>query len=177
MDSEKVLPRDMRFETYLSDRSEAVLNEVDRARSKEFFSDLLDLDFEFESIDNTLMVYSLAKAVNEYVLPDGNRESHETMYRAGMFAYQVSKFVHDGEVIGFEAGRYLQHIIPREDAYEQLVEDVSLYLEDNQAVGEFFDYFSGEIDGGRGYGELADLMGGLMFMLIERFKAEQFIAE
>ena len=178
MDSEKVLPRDMRFETYIRDHTDDVIGEVDRLRhNKPFRGDIIDANFELESLENMEIMASLAYWINKEIIPDSDRASYETMYRTIMFVNQVSRFVHKGEVLAFNAGRYLEQVIPLEDSFGQLADDVSVYLNDNPGIRELLDYYSGELDGGRSHTDLVELSGGLVFMLIERSKAERFIAE
>lgn len=179
MDSEKVLPHDMRFETHIQVGSDRVVREIDRIRDKEQepFRDIVEVDFELENLDNVEVMASLAYWVNKEIIPDSDRSTYETMYRTIMFVNQVSRFVHEGEVPGFDAGRYLGQVIPCDDSFGRVVDDVSIYLADNPSIGDLLEYYSGEIDGGRGHADLVELMGGLVFMLIERSKAERFIAE
>ena len=176
MDTEKVLPNDMRINSYVEDYPDEMLLEIDEAREKNSLNDLLDVDIEFESINNLKILASLAYALNERFVQQDDHKAYETMYRGVVFAYQVTRTV-QGEETSFDAGSYIGRLLKQPDSYDRLLQDTQLYLQDNQQLSEFLGGYVDEIDDNRGYPHLAELAGAVVFMLSERALADKFLAE
>ena len=176
MDTEKVLPNDMRLNSYVEDYPEEIKMEIDEVRDKNTLCDPLDVDIEFETIGNLKVLASLAYALNERFVQQDDHRAYEAMYRGVVFAYQLTRMV-QGEEASFDAGSYIGQLLKQPDKYDQLIRDTQFYLQDNDQLCEFLGDYVDELDGGRGYPHLAELAASVVFMLSERSLADKFLAE
>ncbi len=176
MDTEKVLPNDMRINSYVEDYPEEIKLEIDEAREKNVLCDLLDIDLEFETLGNLKVLASLANSLNERFVKQDDVKAYESMYRGVVFAYQITRIV-QGEEANFDAGVYIGSLLKQPDNYDQLIRDTQFYLQDNEQLCDFLGEYVDELDGGRGYPHLAELASSVVFMLCERYLADKFLAE
>lgn len=176
MDTEKVLPNDMRINSYVEDCPEEIRLELEEARERNAIRDVLDIDIEFESLDNLKVLASLAYALNERFVQQDDHRAYETMYRGVVFGYQVARMI-QGEEANFDAGSYIGRLLEQPDCYDRLISDTQLYLQDNEQLSIFLSEYVDELDGGRGYPHLAEVASSVVFMLTERSLADRFLAE
>lgn len=176
MDTEKVLPNDMRLNSYVEDYPEEMKLEIDEAREKNVLKDLLDIDIEFETLSNLKVLASLAYSLNERFVKQDDVKAYESMYRGVIFAYQVTRIV-QGEEANFDASVYIRSLLEQPDRYDQLIRDTQFYLQDNRQLCDFLGEYVDELDDGRGYPHLAELASSVVFMLCERSLADRFLAE
>lgn len=176
MDTEKLLPMDMRLDSYFESCADELEAELSDLRLKNAAKDILDYEVEFSSMNNLLAFASLALSVNENLVLQQGEGSYETMYRSVVFAYQMAGII-QGNTISFNATPYLSRLFQNPDGYDELIRDTQLYLEDNPNLDTFIGHYADELDGGRGFVHLAEISAALVFMLSERALAEEFIAE
>ena len=175
MDSERLLPDEHRLQTFFAQCGDEVRLEIDDVTRAQQ-GNLLAVDVEFDSYQRLQALASIAFALENRVIQQGDMQIYEAMYRAVVFSYQVSEIVY-GDSIPLDAGAYLRTVADKEDGYDTFIQDVRYYLEDNPAVAELLRYYLDDIDEGRSYHYAAELAGGMMFMLVERGLAERFILE
>jgi hypothetical protein len=175
MDSEKLLPKEHRLQTFFEEMGDEVRLELDdTARSQD--GNLLSVDIEFDSYQRLQALASIAYALENRVIKQGDMRVYQAMYRAVVFSYQVSEMVY-GDSVPLDVGVYLKTVADKHDGYEIFEHNVRDYLADNPAVAQLLESYIDDIDEGRAYHEAAELAGGMMFMLAERGLAEQFIIE
>lgn len=166
----------MRLDSYFEfcgDDLEAELNEI---RLKNAAEDILDHEVEFGTMNNLRAFVSLARSVNENLVPPHDELAYEAMYRAVVFAYQVAR-AFQGSRVSFDAAPYLGRLFNEPEGYNALVRDTEIYLEDNPNLDAFLECYIGELDGGRNCPHLVETTAALVFMLTERALAEEFLAE
>ncbi|HAC56461.1 TPA: hypothetical protein DCF80_03080 [Candidatus Saccharibacteria bacterium] len=171
MDSEKVLPRDHRIDPLLEECGDEVRLEIDdRQLGNE---EILDPSIELEDYDSFRY---FSRFVQHEALGVDDEVSRVAIYRAMVFAYEVTQIIHE-ENARLSVVSYVQHIARSADREEQLRQDVQYYLADNPNIHDLIQYYLDEIDQGREKPEAIELGAGLVFMLVERNLANHWIHE
>lgn len=180
MDFERCLPNDSKLDNYFELDMDVFTNDVDERRADHAGNDLLDSNIEFDTFEtvayfDTLTHQLLGTFIDERNKNEDSDETHEAVYRAMVFAYQIGVGVHDVNT-GLNAPAYLAALIESSpDPKERFERDVHDYLAENPHIDAFLGMYVDDLDEGRNQLQAIELAAGMTFMLIERRIGELFV--
>lgn len=174
MDSERMLPRESRLDTWVRDYADEIREELESISEQQQNNDIIIESF-IESDSITCNNFrAAAKFLHEEVFKEDEKAA-ETIHRAVFFANQVAGFIFS-EDMGYRIEDYLQELFVSTDPRHMIEVDVrGRYLVENPAVRDFLRSYARAIDQYRGYESLVETVGGMVCMLVERSLGEQFV--
>jgi hypothetical protein len=174
MDSERVLPKESRLDTWVRDFADEIRDELEAISEHQDNSDIILQSFMESDSTNANNFRAAAKFLHAEVFQEGEK-AQETIVRAVFFANQVAGFIYS-EDLGYRIEDYLQELFENDDPRHRLELDVrGSYLVENPAVRDFLRTYARAIDQYRGHENLVETVGGMVCMLVERSLGEQFI--
>lgn len=174
MDSERILPRESRLDTWVRDFADEIRDELEAISENQENNDIILQAFMESDSVSTNNFRAAAKFLHEEVFQEGDK-AQETIRRAVFFANQVAGFIYS-EDLGYRIEDYLQELFESADPRHRLEVDVrGNYLVENPAVRDFLRSYALAIDQYRGHENLVETVGGMVCMLVERSLGEQFI--
>lgn len=174
MDSERVLPRESRLDTWVRDFADEIRDELEAISEHQENNDIILQSFMESDSVNSNNFRAAAKFLHTEVFQE-DEKAQDTIHRAVFFANQVAGFIYS-EDLGYRIEDYLQELFENDDPRHRLELDVrGGYLVENPAVRDFLRTYARAIDQYRGYENLVETVGGMVCMLVERSLGEQFI--
>ena len=174
MDSERILPRESRLDTWVRDFADEIRDELEAISEHQENNDIILQTFMDSHSVNTNNFRAAARFLHEEVFQEDDK-AQETIHRAVFFANQIAGFIYS-EDLGYRMEDYLQELFESTDPRHRLEIDVrGNYLVENPAVRDFLKSYALAIDQYRGHENLVETVGGMVCMLVERSLGEQFI--
>ena len=174
MDSERILPRELRVNARLKTHSARLEWHINSMRR--LTGDILDPTREFSTGGVARDMWRAADVLSRGVLQLTDTDSHETAYRSFAFCRQaVDLSVNPGQRRTFSIMPYLDSLLKLQKPGTRLWHDVNGYLEDNSEVHKYLLDHTDAICAGRPRESLARVSGGMVFMLVDRTEAEEFL--
>lgn len=174
MDSERMLPKDNKLDTWVRDFADEIRDELEAISEHQENNDVILQTFIESDSVSANNFRAAAKFLHKEVFQE-DEKAYETIHRAVFFANQVAGFIYS-EDLGYRIEDYLQELFVSDDPRHRLEVDVrGSYLVENPAVRDFLRTYSRSIDQYRGHENLVETVGGMVCMLVERSLGEQFI--
>lgn len=175
MDSERILPLDQRINYRLIEDGDEVFGWIDALLEKSEYENILDLDVEFNSLRNIRVFDALAEALDDDFIESEKEGAKAALYRAMMFAFQVSERTQPDDTTEITAGPYITYLKRQDEPFQELYREVRTYLSENREIRFLLDFYMDELDEGRDRHAYTLLGAGLVFMLAERSMGERFL--
>lgn len=181
MNLESLLPREQRLDDCMDTMIDAIDEEIEALRLRQPGSDVIDIELEFNHTGNVAYLTSVSEAlVGDFIenraTTDDSRETHESVYRAVLFAYQVAMSIY-GTDTKIRVSTYLAELMGADDPRANFEQDIHDFLSDNQYVDAFIGAYVDDIDETRNQLAAVELATGMIFMLYERKNAELYVQE